>query len=187
MARYTVSDLNALAELAAAMISPEQLEEFAQAAAAIGDDYTLRNRFLMWVQDSSVRSVAGFHAWKDRGRKVRKGGRGIAILAPVTARKKDADTGASDSAPAKQGQGEAGTDEQARRVVAVRVTYVFDISQTEPTGECAECGAEAGQECDGCTSDDRSSIPLHETAPPTAEELAELLASFAPEVEDDAA
>lgn len=178
MARYTVADLNNLAELSAATMTPEQMEAFAVAAASIGDTYTLRNRFLMWVQNPNVTRVAGFHAWKDRGRKVRKGARGLAILAPVTRKKKDTDNNADDADSGR-------TDEDApRKVVAVRVTYVFDRSQTEPIEACTDHDATPGQECPNC-ADAGESAPAGPR--PTADELAELLADLTEAAEDDAA
>lgn len=53
--------------------------------------------------------VAGFHAWRKLGRFVRKGEKGIAILAPITARR-DADA----------------VDGESKTVVGFRAAYVFD-------------------------------------------------------------
>ena len=59
--------------------------------------------------------MAGFHDWRKAGRVVRKGAKGLAILAPM-ARKRD--------------DGEEGT-----ALAGFRVVYVFDVSQTEPMTE----------------------------------------------------
>lgn len=182
MGRFTVADLNSLAELTAAMITPEQMEQFAVAAARIGEDYSLRNRFLMWAQNPDVACVAGFHAWKDRGRKVRKGGRGLAILAPVTRKAKDAESGEGEG-----GNGEQGPADAPRRMVGVRVTYVFDIAQTEPIEACPKCPAGPGQGCEAtaCTSAGRGELTAS-GARPTSEEIAELLTDLTSSEEEGA-
>ena len=60
--------------------------------------------------------VAGFHTWRELGRYVKKGEKGIQILAPLVARRRDAEADDSDNSP---------------RVYGFRVVYVFDLSQTE--------------------------------------------------------
>jgi antirestriction protein ArdC len=72
---------------------------------------------LIWVQSIArgftPRRVAGYRAWQELGRHVRKGERGLQILAPVL-RKVTPDNG----------------EEEERRVVGFRVVHVFDIAQT---------------------------------------------------------
>ena len=62
--------------------------------------------------------VAGFHAWLKLRRYVRKGEKGIVILAPMVGRKRNADSEAM------------GEDEQTR-LFGFRAAHVFDVSQTE--------------------------------------------------------
>ncbi len=62
--------------------------------------------------------IAGFTQWKKLGRNVRRGERGLKILAPVTYRRRDDDVEDSPSAT-------------ARVLVGFRVAHVFDISQTD--------------------------------------------------------
>jgi hypothetical protein len=50
--------------------------------------YSWNNVLLIASQRPNASHVAGFHAWHDLGRNVKKGEKGIMILAPVT-RKKD--------------------------------------------------------------------------------------------------
>ena len=57
--------------------------------------------------------VAGYHKWRSMGRYVRKGERGIPILAPILVKSLDSD------------------DEDAKELVGFKVAYVFDVSQTE--------------------------------------------------------
>lgn len=59
--------------------------------------------------------VAGFHAWHKLGRFVRKGEKGILILAPILRRKANAPD----------------EDSETERVCGFRAAYVFDISQTD--------------------------------------------------------
>ena len=76
------------------------------------DRYSLGNQLLIAYQFPMATDVAGFRAWLKRGRRVRKGERGIAILAPTFVNRVDGD----------------GT-EAARRFY--RTVHVFDISQTD--------------------------------------------------------
>ena len=51
--------------------------------------YSLSNQFLIAMQCPDATRVAGFKAWQKLGRQVRKGERGIRILAPRTYKAKD--------------------------------------------------------------------------------------------------
>jgi len=66
-------------------------------------------------------SVAGLYAWNQLGRKVKKGVRGIRILAPVIGirRKKD-----------EEAEKDIRTQNQAV-LVGFRAAYVFDVSETD--------------------------------------------------------
>lgn len=75
--------------------------------------YSERNAQLIVMQRPEATEVHGFHAWKDYGRRVRKGEKGIQILAP--AGHQDADE-------------ETGTKERH----FFKITYVWDYAQTEP-------------------------------------------------------
>ena len=81
--------------------------------------YSWGNALLIAGQRPDATRVAGFHAWLRLGRHVRKGERGIAILAPVVPRLRVVD-------------GESGDERWvAGRPHAFRVTHVFDVSQTD--------------------------------------------------------
>jgi hypothetical protein len=85
--------------------------------------YSPHNVLLITVQRPDATRVAGYRTWQQLGRQVRKGERGIAILAPVTYRRTPA---------AEAGQVTTrDADEAARTVRAFRVTHVFDIGQTD--------------------------------------------------------
>jgi antirestriction protein ArdC len=66
--------------------------------------------------------VAGFRTWLGFDRHIRKGEKGIAILAPIIS-KRNAET--------DQQQDDSRTAEQARHLIGFRSAYVFDIAQTD--------------------------------------------------------
>jgi len=100
------------------------------AVALFGGRYSERNSLLIAMQRPGARDVAGFRAWLDRGRCVRKGQTGIMILQPAA---RTAGKAAGDSSTA----GEASESEEAsgngksRGRQLFKVGFVFDISQTD--------------------------------------------------------
>lgn len=94
----------------------ERLREYLAAMARF-HRYSLHNIMLIASQRPDATHVAGFQTWKQLGRYVKKGAKGILILAPVLLRK-DAET--SDR--------EEGTE---RSVVHFRAVYVFDVADTD--------------------------------------------------------
>ena len=84
-------------------------------------NYSFGNILEIARQKRDATRVAGLYAWNQLGRKVRKGERGIRILAPVIGvrRKKDAEA-----------EKDIRTQNQAV-LVGFRSAYVFDVSQTE--------------------------------------------------------
>lgn len=82
------------------------------ALAAILGNYSMRNAALVWSQCPDASAVAGFHDWRKAGRVVRKGEKGIAILAPMARKREDGSEGSE--------------------LAGFRVVYVFDVSQTDP-------------------------------------------------------
>jgi DNA primase len=91
----------------------------ALAVAARFHDYSFANTRLIGAQSLArgftPSRVAGYRAWQELGRHVRKGERGLQILAPVI-RKVTAEN-------EKEGE--------EKRVVGFRVVHVFDIGQTD--------------------------------------------------------
>lgn len=79
--------------------------------------YSFRNVLLIAMQRPDATRVAGYNAWKGLGRQVRKGEKGIAILAPMTYR--------------ATRENQAGEVEETRVVRGFRVVHVFDLAQTE--------------------------------------------------------
>ncbi|MDH5616342.1 MAG: toprim domain-containing protein [Acidimicrobiia bacterium] len=90
----------------------------ALAVAARFHDYSFANTRLIWAQSLArgftPSRVAGYRAWQELERHVRRGERGLQILAPVI-RKITPENG----------------EEEERRVVGFRVVHVFDIAQTD--------------------------------------------------------
>ena len=83
--------------------------------------YSLGNLLLIGAQRPEATQVAGFGTWKALGRQVRKGERGVSILAPCPIRTtNDTDTGG----------GDVGGEAPAARL-RWKVATVFDVAQTD--------------------------------------------------------
>lgn len=93
--------------------------------------YSFGNIMLIASQKPDAIRVAGFRSWKQFGRFVKKGEKGIVIIAPMLIKKKD-----------ENGRAE-GDDESFLRFKAV---YVFDVSQTdgEPLPEPTSVAGDPG-------------------------------------------
>jgi antirestriction protein ArdC len=78
--------------------------------------YSLHNVLLIDLQKPNASYVAGFRTWNQLGRFVRKGEKGIMILAPTVRRK----TESSED-----------DERESSRIAGFRVAYVFDVSQTD--------------------------------------------------------
>jgi len=91
--------------------------------------YSLGNLLLIGAQAPQANRVAGFRTWQSLDRQVRKGERGIAILAPCTYRPKTAERAepAGPAAPA----GVAPQCVGGKQVRGFRVVHVFALHQTE--------------------------------------------------------
>lgn len=96
-------------------------------------DYSIGNQILIMFQRPEATRVAGFTTWRDLGRFVKKGEKGIAILAPVMPPRPVCP--ACGEKVAKNARycpncGEA-LEETIDSPRFFRVVYVFDVSQTE--------------------------------------------------------
>jgi antirestriction protein ArdC len=78
--------------------------------------YSLHNVLLIASQRPNTSHVAGFRTWNGLGRFVKKGEKGILILAPIVRR--------------METDGEL-PEEMSRTIAGFRAAYVFDISQTD--------------------------------------------------------
>jgi hypothetical protein len=85
--------------------------------------YSWGNVLLIYAQRPDATFIAGFHAWLKMQRFVRKGEKGIVILAPIVGRKKI--------------RGEDLVEDTGTRLYGFRPAYVWDLSQTdgEPLSE----------------------------------------------------
>jgi antirestriction protein ArdC len=75
--------------------------------------YSWGNCVLIAIQRPGATRVAGFRKWLELGRCVRKGEKGIQILAPMVGKRKDADA------------------DDPKVCFGFRTAYVFDIAQTD--------------------------------------------------------
>lgn len=94
----------------------EKLREYLAAMARF-HRYSLHNIMLIATQRPDATHVAGFNNWKRLGRFVKKGAKGIMILAPVVVREE-----------AEQENENEGRPKEAMRFRAV---YVFDMADTD--------------------------------------------------------
>lgn len=74
--------------------------------------YSFRNAWLIYQQRPDATLVTGYRAWQAAGRQVRRGERGIAILAPTVRTLEE-------------------NGEKVKRVTGFRTVHVFDLAQTE--------------------------------------------------------
>jgi antirestriction protein ArdC len=81
-------------------------------------EYSWGNCVLISIQRPDATRVAGFQRWKRLGRYVKKGEKGIHILAPIIRK-------------TEQAEDDGEVDSDVRRLRGFRVAYVFDVSQTE--------------------------------------------------------
>ncbi|MGB8986354.1 MAG: ArdC family protein [Candidatus Sulfotelmatobacter sp.] len=94
-------------------------EKLREHLAAMGQfhRYSWHNIMLIASQKPTATHIAGFHSWHKLGRFVKKGEKGILILAPIIRRK-------------PENNNETESDESST-AVGFRAAYVFDISQTD--------------------------------------------------------
>jgi antirestriction protein ArdC len=113
-----------LAAAVEALVTGDDWQAFLTMAAKL-HGYSANNVLLILSQAPWASQVAGYQTWKQVGRQVRAGEKGIAILAPCRYRSVGDDNDGDDGA----GQPEA----QPGRIVVrgFRVVHVFDISQTD--------------------------------------------------------
>jgi antirestriction protein ArdC len=109
---------NAIEELSHALEAghSEKLREYLSAMSRF-HRYSLHNIMLIASQRPDATRVAGFHTWKRLGRFVKKGAKGILILAPVVLREE-----------AEQKQQD---EKNERAAIRFRAAYVFDMADTD--------------------------------------------------------
>ncbi|HEX5370480.1 MAG TPA: ArdC family protein [Dehalococcoidia bacterium] len=114
--------------------------------------YSFNNVCLIASQRPTATRVAGFHAWRSLNRFVRKGEKGIVILAPIVVRRQT-----------------ERTDDDSKQVAGFRAAYVFDVAQTdgEPLPDATTASGDPGRR----TADLRSAIAAHGIAIEDADDL----------------
>lgn len=105
--------------------------------------YSVNNVMLIHMQKPDATHVAGFNKWRDNfGRNVRKGEKGIKIIAPTPYKKKieEAKLDPDTKLPVLDADGNAIMEEKTIQIPMYKVVSVFDVSQTEgkPLPELAE-------------------------------------------------
>ena len=103
--------------------------------------YSWNNSLLISYQNPEATFVAGFQRWLKQGRHVRKGEKGIGIMAPLVYRKRD------ESGGNQPGPSQAASSEGERSIKGFKIVHVFDVTQTEgdELPELAKIGGEPGQ------------------------------------------
>ncbi len=104
-----------------ALFAGGRVEEFLRFAASF-HHYSFSNTLLIFIQRPAATCVAGLRKWNEMGRWVRKGEKGIAILAPVLVKKKF--TVIDETTNTER-------EEEREVLVGFKWVYVFDVAQTE--------------------------------------------------------
>lgn len=97
-------------------------------------NYSLNNTILIAMQKPDATLVAGFNKWKDTfERNVKKGERGIKIIAPTPykIKKEEQVLDPITKAPLLDEHGKVQTEEVEKQIAMFKPVFVFDVSQTE--------------------------------------------------------
>ena len=94
-------------------------------------NYSFGNAILIYMQNPNATYVKGYKAWNQLGRYVKKGSKGLAILAPCF-KKTEVFKEPENKAEYHDAEGE----KEIKRVISgFRVTYVYDIADTDGSDE----------------------------------------------------
>jgi len=107
-----------LASMTDAAAQTELFKAYLRTSAAF-HEYSWGNQILIWMQRPDATRVAEFNTWKTLNRNVKKGAKGISILAPLLAKIKPDDPNYDPNDP------------KSSRLYGFRAVYVFDVSDTE--------------------------------------------------------
>jgi antirestriction protein ArdC len=94
------------------------------AAMAQFHSYSFGNILQIARQRPTATRVAGFYAWKELGRFVKRGEKGIQILAPMVGHRRNKDS-------ADRNSRQEDNAKPAPVLIGFRAVYVFDVAQTE--------------------------------------------------------
>lgn len=121
-------------------MTPEQQEVIQTAAKKLGN-YSIRNTILIYLQADArgfePSAVCPFSAWKQVGRRIKKGEKGLQILVPMHFKGKEAPT-PDDCAMVLHGHDFEMNDGSTPGHTWFKVAHVFDLSQTELEEEAVE-------------------------------------------------
>jgi antirestriction protein ArdC len=122
----------------AALTRDRQWVTLLDLTARTGSRYSLGNLLLIGAQRPQATVVCGYRAWAKAGRQVRRGERGIRILAPIITRRTqpgtEPDPDHSPDNTSSQSTAAGTATKRTRspgRVVGFRPVVVFDIEQTD--------------------------------------------------------
>lgn len=133
--------------------------------------YSVHNVMLIYTQKDDAGNVAGFHTWRKLGRFVKKGEKGILILAPMIF---------------KREQETVSSDEESQSYLRFKAAYVFDAVVVDPalagppgsySAEPWPCGApgrlvsqfeQSLGHCDGRADSPGDSDESRRSLPPTS-------------------
>ena len=103
-------------------------------------NYSLGNILEIARQRPTATRVAGLYAWNQLGRKVKRGERGIRILAPIIGTRRKQDDQAEQDI----------TKQNTRALLGFRNAYVFDVEQTDgaPLPEFRQVAGSVGENRD---------------------------------------
>jgi antirestriction protein ArdC len=107
-----------LASAVASLVTDEDWKHYLEFQAFQGKfhKYSANNYMLILMQCPHASLVAGYNKWQELGRQVRKGEKGIRILAPMVFKRTETDSNG---------------DETESKRIWFKVVSVFDISQTD--------------------------------------------------------
>jgi hypothetical protein len=88
-------------------------------------NYSWGNVLLIGVQRPTATQVAGYHTWRDLGRHVKTGEKGIMIFAPILTKQRE------NSPAAPTPEKAATTKDNVFRLTGFRTAFLFDVEQTE--------------------------------------------------------
>ena len=131
----------ALAARVAAMSEDERTALVMKLGAIVtceGHSLSAFNSCLVLTQLPTSSMVGGFHQWRAKGRKVRKGEHGLMIWIPTGRR-----DGADDAATVAESDSGADKEKRAGFIMGT----VFDVTQTEPTLDGPELYCRAADSC----------------------------------------
>ncbi len=94
------------------------------AAMARFHSYSFGNILAIARQRPTATRVAGFQTWKELGRFVKRGEKGIQILAPMVGHRRSKDAAEAEQSAKREAK-------PAPMLIGFRAVYVFDVAQTE--------------------------------------------------------